>query len=455
MNFDSKVHETVRMELESRVRNELLESWLASADTRQGALQAILLTPGLSISAAQLAPVLISGDPASQALGLAVALRRKIEVEPAILRQLQQSTSAQVQTEVGLLARPSISIGNQESLSQCHRPPPLRPPPAKFGTLFELTAATQDNPRIPYLIRVPLSYHQDRPAPLLIYLSGGGGFAIDGVNSAEDAVAETDYLVLYPQASDYWWKPEVAHRFEVVLNDVVQRYNVDPDRVYLAGFSNGGTGALYFAALWPQRFAAVVSLMGAGQCNQQVKAGLPNLGNLPLLFVHGADDPLIPPDCSTATHAALTGLHPVFEPEISILPKRGHDITLQSDDGLTLAFFKNRLRNPFPRTVVLTQLDAIAARAYWIEILQGKPGKSDIDARVKADNTIEIHSHDVKSIRLHLRPELLSKPGAVPVVWNGKKMSIAPLRDLCSLPFQGPADDPKLDQTDDRDLALP
>ena len=58
------------------------------------------------------------------------------------------------------------------------------------------------------------------------------------------------------------------------MNDVLQRYNIDRDRIYLTGFSNGGTGALYFATLWPQRFAAVVSLMGAGQCNDQVKVGI-------------------------------------------------------------------------------------------------------------------------------------------------------------------------------------
>jgi len=99
--------------------------------------------------------------------------------------------------------------------------------------------------------------------------------------------------------------------------------------------------------------------------------------------------------------------------------------------------------------------DALAARGYWIEILDGRPGKSGVEARVKADNTIEIHSHDVKRIRLHLRPELLPKPGDLRIVWNGKKMFDGPLRDRCSLAVMPPAEDPKLDLTDIRDLALP
>ena len=128
----------------------------------------------------------------------------------------------------------------------------------------------------------------------------------------------------------------------------MQRYNVDRDRIYITGFSNGGTGALYYARPGPSVSRGVVTLMGAGECNEQVKAGLGNARNLPLLLVHGENDPIITPDCSTTTHAALNDLHPAIAPELKILPKHGHDMTLQSDEGLTLAFFKNKLRNPFP-----------------------------------------------------------------------------------------------------------
>jgi pimeloyl-ACP methyl ester carboxylesterase len=458
-DFDTTVHETARMELESRTRGEPLERWLGSPDTRQGALQSILLTPEVPVSAEQLASLLSSlvstNDALAQALALAIASRRGIVVTPDVLRNLRQSPSTLIQAEVRLLSESHPSPANAlPMVDECHRPLPLKPASAQFGTSFQVAPATKDTPEAPYLLRVPLSYREDGPAPLLVYLSGGAGFALDAMNSAADIVSQTDYLVLYPQASGYWWTPEGARRFAAVLNDVLRRYNVDRDRIYMTGFSNGGTGALYFATLWPQCFAAVVSLMGAGQCNDQVKAGLANLKNLPLLFVHGENDPIIKPDCSTTTQAALNDLHPAFEPELKILPKHGHDITLQSDDGLTLAFFQSKLRNPFPRTVALTQSDTLAVRAYWVEILDGKPGKSDINARVKADNAIEIHSHNVKSIRLHLRPELLPKPGDIRIVWNGKKMFNGRLRDYCSLPPVSTGD-PKLDLADARDLVLP
>jgi pimeloyl-ACP methyl ester carboxylesterase len=478
------VHETARMELESRTRGERLESWLTATDTRLGALQAILLAPSVPISAEQLAPVLASDglprddlghdnlandDPAAQALALAIVSRRRIEVPAPRLSKFRHSTSAQtqlVQTQLRLLDELSSSSNSSSKsgsppalVDECHRALPLKSPPVKFGTLLETTPTGKDknkeNSQISYLLRTPLSYREDRPSPMLVYLSGGAGFAMDAMYSAETAVSRTDYLVLYPQAAGYWWTPDAARRFDAVFNDVLQRYNVDRDRIYLTGFSNGGTGALYFAALWPQRFAAVVSLMGAGQCNEQVKAGLPNLKSLPLLFVHGENDTTIEPECSKTTQAALADLNPAIKPQLKILPNHSHDITLRSDDGLTLAFFKDKLRNPFPRTVDLSEFDALATRGYWVEILDGKPGKSDLDARVKPDNAIEIHSHDVKSIRLHLRPELLPRSGDIRVIWNGKKVFSGPLRDVCSLPAPPSAGDRKLDLTDVRDLALP
>jgi len=454
--------ETARMELESRLRDEPIESWLASTDTRLAALQALLQTNTTPISAVQLSlaltPALTSGEPAAQSLALAVALARKIDLPPDTLNQLRQSGSSLVQTQLKLLSESSLANSSSSpSLDGCHRSLPTKSPPIKRGTVFEVSPATKDNPGISYLLRIPLTYSEARPSPLLVVLSGGSGFAMDAMNSSDDAVSTTDYLVLYPQAAAYWWTPEVARRFDVVLRDVLERYNVDRDRIYITGFSNGGTGSLYFAAFWPHRFAAVVSLMGAGQCNEKIKAALPNLRNLPLLFVHGENDPIIPPDCSTTTHAALTELNPAVKPELKILPNRGHEITLDTDDGLALAFFKDKVRDPFPRTVDLIETDALAARAYWVEILDGKPGKSDIDARIKPDSAsslIEIHSHDVKSIRLHLRPELFPKPGEIRIVWNGKKVFTGALQDYCSLASSSTAD-PKIDLTDPRVLTLP
>src|SRR5277367_513315 len=76
LDFDENIHVTVRMDLESKLQGEPIEKWLASPDTREGALQAILLSPGESITSEQLSLALASDDPPSQSLALAIASRR-------------------------------------------------------------------------------------------------------------------------------------------------------------------------------------------------------------------------------------------------------------------------------------------------------------------------------------------------------------------------------------------
>ncbi|HWZ81064.1 MAG TPA: dienelactone hydrolase family protein [Terriglobales bacterium] len=444
-------HEIARMELESRTRNESIDGWLHSEETSLGALQAILLGPSIPISTEQLSSVIATDDARSQALALAIADRRKLKLPSAILNQFKQSSNSQLRE----LAEQEFAPSVPRDEMNCNPVPSPKQSPAKLGTLFDTVPASKTGTEIPYLLRVPLTYREDRPSPLLVYLSGAAGLAMDGVNTAEDVVSGTDYLVLYPHAADYWWKPEVARRFNAVLSQVLANYNVDRDRIYLTGFSNGGTGSLYFAELWPERFAAVVSLMGAGQCMEQVKQGLSNLENLPLLFVHGEKDPLIGPECSTTTHAALTDLHPAFKPVLEILPDREHDITLTSDDGLALAFFKDKVRNPFPKHIDFAFTDAQAPRSYWIEILDGKPGKSGVEARVKLDNTIDIRSRDVKRLRLFLRPELMPKQTDIRIEWNGKKMFQGALQNICTTTANVTTGDPKLDLSDRKDFSLP
>jgi pimeloyl-ACP methyl ester carboxylesterase len=445
-------HETLRMELVSQVHGESLEHWLGAEETRQGALQALLLSPEVLVSTDQMLPVLASDDPPAQALTLAIASRRKLALPADTLDRLRRNASPMVK----LSADAYDASNNREPLSDpCHHALPARPP-AKFGTTL-FTVPIGDS-TAPYLLRVPLTYREDRPSPLLIYLEGGAGIGLDAPFSAENAVKDTNYLVLYPHAGAYWWSAEVTQRFDAVLKDVLQRFNVDRDRIYLTGFSNGGTGALWYATLWPHRFAAVVSLMGAGQCNDQVKAGLPNLANLPLFFIHGENDTRITPDCSSTTYDTLKESVSVVKPELKILPKHGHDLTLVSDNGLALDFLRNKVRNPFPHDVKLVMSDASATRNYWVEILDGKPGKSSLEARIKADNsggnTLEIHSYNVKSLRLYLRRELLPKPGDVRIVWNGKTVSSGGVPETCSLPLP-PSEGFSLDLADIRDIKLP
>lgn len=443
--FGGSSHERATMDLESLTRNESIGNWLDKSETRLGTLEALLLSPNVEIRAEQLASVAKGSDAGVQRLVAAIARRRGLPLAGVPSADIER----QPRTNDAPVTQPTDSTSKN-----C---PPLlskKPEVAKFGTLFRVAMPEKAGPGVPYFLRIPLTYRADSPTPLLVYLSGGAGFALDGVSTANDAVANTDYLVLYPQAGEYWWKPEVAQRVDAALRDTFKEFNVDRDRVYITGFSNGGTGALYMAELWPQRFAAVVSLMGAGQCNEDVQRMLPNLANLPMLFVHGEKDPIISPECSKTTFDAIGELRPRTAPQLRVLPDREHDLTLASDDGLALAFFKDKVREAFPKRVTMRVPDLTFPRQYWIEVLEKKSGIADVTAEIKSNNQIEIHSHEVTKIALYLYQGMFSKPGPVQVKWNGKQVFEGAVREVCAAEA-GATGDPKLEFADRKELLLP
>jgi hypothetical protein len=148
-------------------------------------------------------------------------------------------------------------------------------------------------------------------------------------------------------------------------------------------------------------------------------------------------------------------MHPRVAPQLRLLPAREHDITLDTDDGLSLDFLKDRVRDAFPSRVSLRLPDLACPRQYWVEVLEKKPGVAEVNAEIKPPDRLEIHSREVKKIRLHLRPEMFSQPGPVQILWNGKQVYAGPVQDACAAATGPSADDPKLDLSDRKEFSLP
>lgn len=273
----------------------------------------------------------------------------------------------------------------------------------------------------PYVVRVPEDYRGDEPVPLLVYLSGGPGRTLVGWSTAARALSATGYLAVFPQASGMWWDVGSERVVAALLDEVIERYHVDTNRVYVAGFSNGGTGALRYAALWPDRLAAAVSLMGAGMFVEgAAPAPLGGVGRLPLLFVHGERDSVIPARASTDTVAELQREVRGARVELRLLPGRDHDLTLDDDEGLTLRFLERFAREPFPREVAFSLADLRAPRRYWVEVLEKDAGTARVEARIDARGVIDVKTRHVRRLRLLLRRELLPDAGELRVRVDGR-----------------------------------
>jgi hypothetical protein len=286
----------------------------------------------------------------------------------------------------------------------------------------------------PYAVHVPEDYRGDEPRPLLVYLAGGHGRAMLSVMGSQSTVRDLGYLVLYPQSEGYWWNPKSRSVVTTLVDEVLRKFNVDTNRVYLTGFSNGGTGTLFFATWWPHRLAAAASLMGAGAYPPEAEAPLLlNVTDLPLLFAHGVKDEVIAAPTTRDTVRQLLDLDPGSPVETHMLKGRGHDLWLGNDDDLTIPFFQLHAREVFPRSIEFQIRDLEFPRHYWVEILEKGNGVAEVRAQISGDNTIIIETSRVKRLRLLLRRELLPRPGPLRVRINGKQVFSTVLEPDCDL----------------------
>jgi dienelactone hydrolase len=335
------------------------------------------------------------------------------------------------------------------------RPRPAPPP----GTTFR-GMASETFRGWPYGIYVPDDYRGDEPFPLIVYLAGNSGPAIEGVQLGSAAFERTGYLVVYPNAWGGWWRTATETMVDSLLEEVMRRYNVDPERVYLSGLSNGGTGTLDYVSLWPQRFSAAVVAMGAGLFGFTEPGGdrpfVSNVTHIPMLFLHGKKDQVIPMSATTNTVDSLRAQH--ADVAIKIFPDREHEIVPGSgDDGMTVDFFQHHVGRTIPKTLDFAAATTVRARHYWVEILEKEQategavikGDSSIPDAVRArlgalvhaqlrasiddHSTIKLDAQRVRRLRLLLRPDLFAHPGNVKIVLNGKTVFEGPLATDCAL----------------------
>jgi predicted peptidase len=90
---------------------------------------------------------------------------------------------------------------------------------------------------------------------------------------------------------------------DAVLEEVLKSPRADPRRVYVVGSGMGGRGALYAAFKHPERFAAVI----AAGAESPMAVWAPRLSRIPIWYLHGANDAMVPVSAADSWVQALHG----------------------------------------------------------------------------------------------------------------------------------------------------
>ena len=164
-----------------------------------------------------------------------------------------------------------------------------------------------DTAQRPYVIgfRTPVNMRRDTLYPCVIYLHGGvGTLRNDKGDSAWrmlDMINDSMELFLVSPSADRvapWWSAAGLSRILQTLRYMTLHYPVDPDRVFLAGVSDGATGCWAAANVIGGPFAGFVAVSGFGGMlpNLGMQLFAENLMQRPIYNVNAGRDRLYPID---------------------------------------------------------------------------------------------------------------------------------------------------------------
>ena len=162
-----------------------------------------------------------------------------------------------------------------------------------------------------YVLYIPDSYDGTSAVPLLLNFHGFGGSASDYMQDADmRSLAEADtFILVYPQGScldgSPHWNPcptggdnkstaDDVGFVESMISEISSQYNVDMERIYAAGYSNGGMMAYGLANYKSDLIAAVASVSGT-----MLDCTGPANHPMPVVHLHGTSDSVVSYNGST------------------------------------------------------------------------------------------------------------------------------------------------------------
>ena len=162
-----------------------------------------------------------------------------------------------------------------------------------------------DNINREYILYVPSSYDGTSAVPILFNFHGFGGSASKFMQEADmRSLAEADtFILVYPQGScldgSSHWNPcpiggdnkstaDDVGFFESMISEISSQYTIDMERIYAAGYSNGGMMAYGLANYKSDLIAAVESVSGT-----MLNCTGPTSHPMPVIHLHGTSDAVV------------------------------------------------------------------------------------------------------------------------------------------------------------------
>jgi hypothetical protein len=220
---------------------------------------------------------------------------------------------------------------------------------------------------------------------------------------------------------DMWHVKWVDGLLDRLIADMVIRRGVDPNRVYLIGYSAGGDGVYQLAPRMADRFAAAT--MCAGHPNQVTPEGL---RNLPFFLYMGGEDSAYNRNVVVREFSAKIDALQVADPKgyshrLTVYPGLSHN--MQGREAEVIPRMSSLQRVSWPKRVVWKENDDfVHPRFYWFERASEATRPDEVYAAHVDGQTITIEAPASGKLILRLSDSLIDLDQPIRVIAGSRSV---------------------------------
>ncbi|MBO4215652.1 MAG: alpha/beta hydrolase [Bacteroidaceae bacterium] len=263
---------------------------------------------------------------------------------------------------------------------------------------------------------------------LFISLHGGG----NAPSQLNDSQWENQKQLYKPQNSvylaprapyddwDMWFKPDLDQFYAALIQMCVAYLDVNPDKVYLIGYSAGGDGVWRMAPRMADTWAGASMMAG-----HPGDVSLLNLRNTPFMVWCGALDAAYNRNKECAQRGVeLDSLHQAdpngYFHQTHIVEGKPHWMDLE--DAATLPWLQQYQRNPYPTHIVWRQEEVTHPHFYWLTAPADQLQRGKTVHLTLKGNTVNISQCDYTQLTLHFNDQLVNLDKPIIIRMNGRTL---------------------------------
>lgn len=203
-------------------------------------------------------------------------------------------------------------------------------------------------------------------------------------------------IVVFPESwrDSLWWHESQVENLAGILDEVKQTYNIDENRVYMLGISDGGSGIYYQASRSATPWAGFLPFIAHPAVVANPRTGVDgqlyarNIASTPFFIVNLKGGRLYPADRVEPFIQVFeaAGMDVVFR----VRPESGHHMRWwPAEKGAIDDFLRRTRRTPFPdRLSWETDRTDRFNRAHWVLI--DELGDADAESDLDPLNTVRL-----------------------------------------------------------------